>query len=62
MAALNSAFKYHLIKGANPLHHDILNALKKYPILCKRGHAKVMHKIKNELKARKNREEDDAVA
>ena len=48
-AAINKAFACHLAQRKQPLHHDVLLALKHFPILQKRGVLKIKNKVRNEI-------------
>ena len=48
-AAIKKAFACHLAQRKQPLHHDVLLALKNFPILQKRGVLKIKNKVRNEI-------------
>ena len=50
---IQKAFRANLVQGKNPLHHEVLNALERYPLLKERGIKKVKYKIKNDIRRNK---------
>ena len=46
---LKKAFACHLAQRKQPMHHDVLLALKHFPILQKRGVLKIKNKVRNEI-------------
>ena len=48
-AAIKKAFACHLAQRKQPMHHDVLLALKHFPILQKRGVLKIKNKVRNEI-------------
>ena len=48
-AAIKKAFACHLAQRKQPMHHDVLLALKHFPILQKKGVLKIKNKVRNEI-------------
>ena len=52
-AAIRKAFHAHFLQQKYPQHHDVLLAVKHFPILGKRGVDKIKHKVKNDIRKTK---------
>ena len=48
-AAIKKVFAGHLAQRKQPMHHDMLLALKHFPILQKIGVFKIKNKVRNEI-------------
>ena len=48
-AANEKAFACHFAQRKQPMHYDVLLAIKHFPILEKRGVLKVKNKVRNEI-------------
>ena len=53
-AALRKAFHAHFMQLKFPQQHDVLLAVKQFPILGKRGDGKIRHKVKNDINKIRN--------
>ena len=47
--AIKKACPCHLVQRKQPMYHDVLLALKHFPILQKRGVLKIKKKVRNEI-------------
>ena len=47
--AIKKAFANNLAQLKQPLHHDMLLAIKHFPILAKRDVLKIKNKVRNEI-------------
>ncbi|XP_065642704.1 uncharacterized protein LOC136074327 [Hydra vulgaris] len=47
--AINKAFRAHLLQKKIPQLHEVLLAIKNFPILEKRGHKKIKDKVRNNI-------------
>ena len=48
-AAIKKVFACHFAQRKQPMHHDVLLAIKHFPILEERGVPKVENKVRNEI-------------
>ena len=48
-AAIKKTFACCLVQRKQPMHHDVLLALKHFPLLQKRGVLKIKNKVRNEI-------------
>ena len=48
-AAIKKSFACHLAQQEQPMHHDVLLALKHFPILQERGVLKIKNKVRNDI-------------
>ena len=48
-AAIKKAFACHFAQRKQPMHHDVLLAIKHFPIIKERGVLKVKNKVRNEI-------------